>query len=33
VKEVAVEKMKDALKLNVPIEVGTGAGANWLDAH
>ncbi len=25
--------MKDALKLDVPIEVGMGEGPNWLDAH
>ena len=27
------ELMKNALPLAVPMEVGTGAGENWLDAH
>jgi len=32
--QVLVEKhMKEALPLNVPIEVGLGSGKNWLEAH
>jgi len=27
------DKMKTALPLNVPIEVGIGLGQNWLEAH
>jgi DNA polymerase-1 len=30
---LAAERMKDALPLQVPIEVEVGAGRNWLDAH
>jgi DNA polymerase-1 len=26
-------EMKNALKLNVPIEIGMGIGDNWLEAH
>ena len=33
VKPVIRENMKHAIKLAVPIEVETGTGANWLDAH
>jgi DNA polymerase-1 len=25
--------MKDALPLSVPMEIGIGAGHNWLEAH
>jgi DNA polymerase I-like protein with 3'-5' exonuclease and polymerase domains len=25
--------MRNALPLNVPVEVELGAGSNWLDAH
>lgn len=32
-KPLVEERMKTALKLNVPIEVGMGTGANWLEAH
>lgn len=32
-KPMVIDKMKHALKLNVPIEVGIGIGDNWLDAH
>ncbi|MFZ0456006.1 MAG: hypothetical protein WAM24_19825 [Ignavibacteriaceae bacterium] len=27
------ELMADALPLNVPVDVDTGVGDNWLDAH
>ena len=27
------EKMETAIPMNVPIEVETGTGENWLDAH
>jgi DNA polymerase-1 len=33
VKPVIEDNMKQAIKLVVPIEVETGTGANWLDAH
>ncbi len=33
VKEIVVDKMKTAIELIVPIEVGSGSGKNWLDAH
>jgi DNA polymerase-1 len=33
VKELVVDRMKNALKLNVPIEVEVGVGKNWLEAH
>lgn len=32
-KEIVELEMKNALKLNVPIEIGMGIGANWLEAH
>lgn len=32
-KEIIIERMKHALKLNVPLEVEVGQGANWLEAH
>jgi DNA polymerase-1 len=32
-KPLVVDKMKNALELAVPIEVGIGVGENWLDAH
>jgi len=25
--------MREALPLNVPVEVGIGVGLNWLEAH
>jgi len=31
--KIVVEKMKNALKLSVPIDVEVGTGPNWLDAH
>ncbi len=30
---IVEQEMKDALKLNVPIDVEIGTGKNWLDAH
>ena len=30
---MVVDKMKNAIALDVPIEVETGAGSNWLEAH
>ncbi|HZH68717.1 MAG TPA: DNA polymerase, partial [Chitinophagales bacterium] len=32
-KEMVENKMKNALTLNVPIEIGMGFGDNWLEAH
>lgn len=32
-KELVIFEMSNAIKLNVPIEVSTGIGQNWLDAH
>ncbi len=32
-KSLVEERMKTALKLNVPIEIGMGTGKNWLEAH
>jgi DNA polymerase-1 len=32
-KEIVGHRMKTALKLNVPIEIGMGTGSNWLQAH
>lgn len=32
-KELVEYEMKNALKLNVPIEIGMGIGNNWLEAH
>ena len=31
--ELVEKKMKNAMKLSVPIEVELGSGPNWLDAH
>jgi DNA polymerase-1 len=31
--ELVIDKMKNALKLSVPIDVEVGSGPNWLDAH
>ncbi len=31
--ELVADKMKNALKLNVPVDVEVGTGPNWLDAH
>lgn len=33
VKPVIEKCMREALPLNVPVEVGMGTGRNWLDAH
>lgn len=33
VRKIVVNKMENALKLNVPIVVETGVGDNWYDAH
>lgn len=33
VKPVIEEAMRNALPLDVPVEVGMGTGENWLDAH
>ncbi|MBS1551670.1 MAG: DNA polymerase I [Bacteroidetes bacterium] len=33
VKKIVTDKMKNAIKLNVPIEVEVGAGDSWFDAH
>jgi len=32
-KEIIIARMQNALKLNVPLEVEVGQGANWLEAH
>ena len=33
VKDIVEERMRNALSLKVPIEVGIGVGNNWLEAH
>ena len=33
VKEIIMDKMKHAMDLKVPMEIGFGIGENWLDAH
>ncbi|MBI5404352.1 MAG: DNA polymerase I [Ignavibacteriae bacterium] len=33
VKKCVIRNMKNAIKLNVPIEVEVGEGRNWFDAH
>ena len=34
VRAIVIDKMKHAIpNLSVPIEVSTGTGANWLEAH
>ena len=33
VKRIVENKMKRAIKMNVPIDVETGIGINWFDAH
>jgi DNA polymerase-1 len=33
VKPIIEQHMKNALPLNVPVEVGMGVGENWLEAH
>ncbi|REJ80886.1 MAG: DNA polymerase I [Bacteroidetes bacterium] len=32
-KELVTDKMKNAIKLKVPVDVGVGFGENWLEAH
>ncbi|HNJ88648.1 MAG TPA: DNA polymerase, partial [Chitinophagales bacterium] len=32
-KALVVEKMVNAIKMNVPIEAEVGIGDNWLEAH
>ncbi len=33
VEKIVVKEMKNAIKLDVPVEVETGYGKNWFDAH
>ena len=33
VRLIVAEQMRNAMPLNVPIEVEMGAGSNWLEAH
>ncbi len=33
IKKLVEDRMKHAIKLQVPIEVGMGVGKNWLEAH
>ncbi|MGE5313558.1 MAG: DNA polymerase I [Acidobacteriota bacterium] len=33
VRALVADKMKNAMKMSVPIEVEIGAGSNWLEAH
>jgi DNA polymerase-1 len=33
IKPIIEKHMKEALPLNVPVEVGMGVGVNWLEAH
>ena len=33
IRPIIAEKMINAIKLEVPIEVEVGVGRNWLDAH
>lgn len=32
-KEIIIDKMKNAIKLSIPIEVEVGVGNNWYEAH
>ena len=32
-KPIIEEKMRTAVDIKCPVEVGMGTGANWLDAH
>jgi DNA polymerase-1 len=32
-KEIIIERMRTAIKTEVPIEVEVGQGSNWLEAH
>jgi DNA polymerase-1 len=33
VKKIVLHNMKNAIKLNVPIEVEIGTGDSWFEAH
>ena len=33
VRQLVEARMKSAIPLEVPIEVGIGVGSNWLEAH
>ena len=33
VREMVIREMSEALPLEIPVEVSTGTGANWLEAH
>ena len=33
IKKIVQNKMKNAIKMNVPIEVEMGEGINWYEAH
>ncbi len=33
VKQLVEQHLREALPLNVPVEVGMGVGLNWLEAH
>ena len=33
VEKIVINKMKRAIKMDVPIEVEVGIGENWFDAH
>ena len=33
IEELVVDRMKNAVKLSVPVDVEVGMGPNWLDAH
>jgi DNA polymerase-1 len=33
ISKIVTEEMQNALPLQVPVEVSTGFGANWLEAH
>ena len=32
-KEIVSQRMKTAMSLKVPVEIGIGVGKNWLEAH
>ena len=32
-RELVIENMKNAINLDIPLEVEVGIGANWLEAH
>jgi DNA polymerase I len=33
IRPIIEERMKNAIPMSVPIEIGMGTGANWLEAH